>query len=244
MSYPWALTGDVDDCRQIAGEGEMRLTSRLGVEAARPERLGRSLIGLLAVSEMPGARNDERGPVVPMAVCGDSSVGGDADLERVRPRRVRIAREDRGLDAAQPGRARARALPRQRINLRRSPPGLRKRGAGVQKGADSRDCRLRLFFHQPMPGIGDHHLVHIVSGEPHHERHGCPERVVAADGEHRICRRPRVEDAVVDRVLIKRRELQETPCMRPGCDKAPRVTARGLGKCAGLAENSFQNRSR
>jgi len=79
-----ALTGDEDDRRKIAGEGEMRLTRRFGVETARAERPGRGLYGLLTVSEMPFAGDDQRGPVVAMAVCGDSSMCGDADLERVR----------------------------------------------------------------------------------------------------------------------------------------------------------------
>ena len=39
------------------------------------------------------------------------------------------------------------------------------RTVGVQEGANGGDRRLRLLFNQPMPGVDDHHLMHVVSSE-------------------------------------------------------------------------------
>ncbi len=70
--------------------------------------------------------------------------------------------------------------------------------------------RLRLFFHQPMPRIWNHHLRHIGGGGAHDDRHGRTEGLFAADGKDRHGQFTRRDEGlIVDRILVEGLELFE-----------------------------------
>jgi hypothetical protein len=89
----------------------------------------------------------------------------------------------------------------------------------LQEGANGRDGRARLLFHQPVAGICDYDLADVVCGKPRDEGHGGPERMVATDRQDGHLQAPARERGTI----VDRRRDDRVIAHQFRCERRPHV---------------------